>query len=588
MADRQSTLGEVAAAVADPRGASRGHLLAAHRLVFAALVVVALVSGYVGFAGYLHGNPQFGHNPLDLLYDDLQLFVLGPFPLQQGDTGPLPVALQIGRLVAPLVTVYAFVEAGRLFLTAEMQRWRTARARGHVVVCGSGATALALTRRFGELGATVVSIRPEALPDGPPRKFLVAGDARQPETLRAAGVHRAAALYACTDDTATNTVIALAARRMSKETGTELGVYALATDPDLCLALQARHLGQPRSAGGRFEFFNIDELAARKLFDDPPPPSTGPPNIVVIGASSFGRAVVVEQARRWRSRRVDTDPPPTITLVDENATEALAGITHRYPFVADVCRLRPHDDGVASLFGGPAGDRVPTMVFVCLDDEETSLRTALTVDRLWHGGPGSLVVRLERLSSLRDAFDGSAGDPLLDQVSGVLRLFGVVEAACDPGLIREDVTERLARVIHDRYRMARLRRGDSPDDNPSMVDWGRLPVTQRLSCRAQAEDMGRKLRAIGCTLAPRGGPGDDHQFADHTVELLAEMEHERWRAERTEAGWVFAERRADDQREHPDMVAWERLSTVARDKNRDAMRELTYVVGDAGFRIVQL
>ena len=578
-----STLWGGGAAVADPRGGSRGRLLAAHRVVFAVLVVLALVTGYAGFAAYLHGNARFGHSPLDLLYDDLQLFVLGPFPLQDGGTGPLPVTLQVARFAAPLVTVYAFVEASRLFLAAEVQRWRTQRASGHVVVCGSGATALALTRRFTELGARVVSIHQGP---APVRKFAVTGDARLPETLRAAGVHRATALYACTDDTATNTVIALAARRMARDSGTGLAVYALATDPDLCLALQARNLGQPRSAGGRIEFFNVDELGARKLFDDPPP-AAGPPHTLVIGASSFGRAVVVEQARRWRASRPGPEVP-SVTLVDENATEALADITQRYPFVADVCRLRPHDEGLAGLRTGPAGDRPPTMVVVCLDDEEASLRTALTVDRLWHGGPGSLVVRLERLSSLRDAFDGSAGDPLLDQMAGVLRLFGVVEAACDPGLIREDVTERLARVVHDRYRMARLRRGESVENNPSMVDWGRLPVTQRDSCRTQAEDIGRKLRAIGCTLAPRGGPGDDHQLAEHTVELLAEMEHERWLAERTEAGWRFAEQRADEQRQHPDIVAWERLSTVARDKNRDAMRELTDIVADAGFRIVQL
>jgi hypothetical protein len=557
--------------------------LAAHRIVFGVLVLVALVSGYAGFATFLRGNTVFQHTPLDLLYYDVQLFVLGPFPLQNGNTGPLPLALQIGRIAAPLVTVYAFVEAGRLFLAAEVQRWRTLRATGHVVVCGSGATALALTRRFGELGAKVVSIRPDPAPG---RRFVVTGDARLPETLRAAGVQRATALYACTDDTATNTVIALAARRVAGDSGVGLAVYALATDPDMCLALQARHLGQPRTAGGRFEFFNIDELGARKLFDDPPPPVPGQPHTLVIGAGSFGRAVVVEQARRWRASRPEPGVRPSVTLVDENATAALADITHRYPFVADVCRLWPYDEGLTSLFTG--GWQPPTLVVVCLGDEEASLRTALTVDRLWHGGPGSLVVRLERLSSLRDAFDRSAGDPLLDQMAGVLRLFGVVEAACDPRLIREDVTERLARVIHDRYRMACLRRGDSVADNPSMVDWGRLPVTQRESCRAQAEDMGRKLRAIGCTLAPRSGPGEDHQLAEHTVELLAEMEHERWFAERTEAGWRFAERRADEQREHPDLVAWERLSTVARNKNRDAMRELTDLVGDAGFRIVQL
>ncbi len=575
--------------MADFHGGVRGHLLASHRLIFGALIVIALVSGYLGFAAFLRGSTQFGHSPFDLVYDDLQLFVLGPFPLQQGGTD-FPVTLQIGRFVAPLVTVYAFIEAGRLFLAAELRRWRIQRIRGHMVVCGSGSMARLLAGRLVEAGHEVVTVQPSPVAAGRPGRGEVFGDPRLPEVLRAASVHRATTLYACADNTATNTAIALAAARTARRNGPDLAIYTPVADPDLCLALQARHLGRSRRSSTRFEFFNIDEVAARKLFTDQPPTSVDgrPPRVLVVGASSFGRAVVVELARRWRARQPTPSAVPTVVLVDEQASAAVAAITYRYQFVPQACDLRPFDGALAELLAKTDVDERPTTVFVCLADEEACLRTALTADTLWHAGAGSVTVRLGRLAGLRQAFDGAAGDSLLDEVDGVLRLFDVLDAACDPDLIREDLIERLARVVHDRYRVACGKRGEQLAGNASMVDWEHLSAALRRSCRNQAADVGRKLRAIGCTLAPRVTPGEDFDLTDDKVELLARMEQHRWMTERTEDGWTYGPARDEVARRHPDLTPWELLSTVAQAKNRDAMREFADIIADAGFRIVQL
>lgn len=573
----------------DQHGQIRTQVLALRRLIFAALVVVALCCGYVGFAVYLRGSVHFGHDPIDLLYDTLQLFVLGPFPLQQGG-GHYPLALQIGRLTAPAVTVYAFIEAGRLFLAAELRRMQIRRTRGHVVVCGTGSTATTLADRLRSSGQRVVSILPSAPGDTNPGRHRVHGDARMPDVLMAAGVNQASTLYACTDDTATNTVIALTASRIVSESGPGLAVFAQVTDPELCLALQARHLGLIRPLHLRLGFFNIDELAARKLFAELPaaPVDGRPQHALVIGASAFGRAVVVELARRWRIAPPDPANTPVVTLLDDRASAVAPELGYRYQFLEQTCRLQAHDGGLAELLDGTDSDVRPTWIFVCYDDEEKCLKTALTVDRLWHGGRGSMVVRLDRMAGLRAAFDGSGGDALLDEVSGVLRLFGVIEAACDPSLIREDLVERVARIIHDRYRITRLRRGDIPAQNPSMVDWEELPMTLRRSSRAQAEDLGRKLGAIGCVLAPRVAPGEEYSLTENSIELLAEMEHRRWLEERTGEGWLYSQHRRDAFRQHPDLRPWDRLSEDARDKNRDSVRELAAIVGDAGFRIVRL
>jgi hypothetical protein len=83
-------------------------------------------------------------------------------------------------------------------------------------------------------------------------------------------------------------------------------------------------------------------------------------------------------------------------------------------------------------------------------------------------------------------------------------------------------------------------------------------------------------------------PGGDFDLTEDNVELLARMEQHRWFTERTEDGWTYGPHRDDAARQHPDLTPWELLSTVARDKNRDSIREFADIIADAGFRIVQL
>jgi hypothetical protein len=70
------------------------------------------------------------------------------------------------------------------------------------------------------------------------------------------------------------------------------------------------------------------------------------------------------------------------------------------------------------------------------------------------------------------------------------------------------------------------------------------------------------------------------------VEKLAQMEHVRWMQERTAAGKVYGPRREGNQ--HPDLVDWQYLSETARDKDRDAIRELPAILGEAGFQIIRV
>lgn len=554
------------------------------RAAFAIAGGLSLLFGYIGLHQYIGDSAHF----TDVLYNAFQLFVLGAPPMDDG--GPYPILLEIARFAAPAVTFYAVVEAGRLLFATEAHRLRARRARGHVVICGAGPVAASLSRRLRASGERVVhvSVNRSDWPTGFRRGPLwVLGDARNPEVLRVAGVARARALYACTEDGATNTAIALAAGRHPRSER-PLTVYAHVHDQELCLALQARHLGTSRPPAIRLDFFNIDDLAARHLLATDPitPPPDRPPQFLVVGATDFGRAVIVEIARQWRVMPQATTLRAGVTLVDKSAPKVIDELTFRYPFLNKVCALIPYQN-LSEVLTEPDADP-PDRVFICYEDEQLALKTALTSDNLWRGRPGSVLVRQDQLATLQEAFDGARGERLFDEVSGTLRLFGVVDAACDPDLIHDDLGERLSRVIHESYLVARRRRDDAPDGTQALVPWPLLPDRLKRENRAQASDIGRKLRAIGCVLAPRVAAGGEHALRGGEVRLLAAMEHERWLAARLDEGWQYAETQDDDRMRHPAIRTWENLPEHLRTRNTDAIRELPTLLADAGFRIVRM
>jgi RyR domain len=250
-----------------------------------------------------------------------------------------------------------------------------------------------------------------------------------------------------------------------------------------------------------------------------------------------------------------------------------------------------------------AGDvrEPPDRLLVCHRDEEHALKTAMAAERSWRGRVRSVVVRLDSLWPYLRRPDptGAAGPPdptgpaarqgaaLLDAGTQVLRPFGVVAAACHPELIREDLIERLAHVIHERYRLGRRQRGEWTPGDPSLRPWPELSPRLQRANRAQAADIGRKLAAVNCAISPRFGPGGDAVLSEDDLEYLARSEHERWLADLQEAGWQFAPERSDDGKLHPGLRPWAQLPAPLRNRCHDAVRELSDILADAGFRIVR-
>ncbi|GIF10347.1 NAD-binding protein [Actinoplanes teichomyceticus] len=573
------------------RGEQRQPAVTLTRVVFALIGAAALVLGYVGLDEYLREGAPGSRDPLNLAYGTIQLFVLGSDPLEGGTR--FPPALQIARFAAPVVTLYAVVEAGRLLLATEMRRWRARRARGHVVVCGDTSVARTLAERLHLAGRRVVLVRER--PIGPlelrTRSLLgVQGDAREAEVLRGAAAGHAAVIYACTGSSAVNLAIAATAARLAGRDRRDLAIYAQIHEPDWALTLQARRLGAPDAAAQRLDFFQIDQLAVQVLLTRQPlpvRPGGTAPRVLLAGDSPLTRALLVELARHWRLRRDDPDRRVEVDFVAPDATRVLERIARRHAILRDACRIIPYEAGVAELLAEAAG--APTRydrAFICYADEKFGLQLALTEYRLWHRVVGDVVVAVDGLAELSDAFSPEHAPPLLDPLDGRLRLFSPAAAGCDPTLIAEDLSERLARLIHERYVVARLACGDRLGSRPAMAAWSDLDESLRRANRLQAADIGPKLRRAGCAIVPRDGGADDFRFTDREIEELARRESRRW----VEA--TLAEARASGvppARHHrPYLGEWDELPPEGRERCRSAIHDIPDILGEAGFQVVRL
>ncbi|MBB5872606.1 hypothetical protein F4553_006040 [Allocatelliglobosispora scoriae] len=151
--------------------------------------------------------------------------------------------------------------------------------------------------------------------------------------------------------------------------------------------------------------------------------------------------------------------------------------------------------------------------------------------------------------------------------------------------IHEDIVGLIARTIHDNYYAIQLSRGET---GPAVVPWDQLTQDKRDANLAQAGDIGRKLSLIKATVAPLVGPVEPFDFTSAELVQLAEVEHDRWVAERKSQGFRYGPVRDDAKKIHNSMKPYAELSPAEQQKDIDAISGIPKLLADVGLRIVRL
>lgn len=153
------------------------------------------------------------------------------------------------------------------------------------------------------------------------------------------------------------------------------------------------------------------------------------------------------------------------------------------------------------------------------------------------------------------------------------------------GYLLGEAAEVVARAIHSDYLRRRSNQGAAAD-HPSLAPWEYLPASLQESNRGQAMDIERKLAQVGCELVSDDpGKSQTFKFTNAEVELLAKLEHERWRTEREVAGWRYGTRKDTERKLSPDLISWELLPEEIREIDRGAVQGLPAALAAAGLAV---
>ena len=146
--------------------------------------------------------------------------------------------------------------------------------------------------------------------------------------------------------------------------------------------------------------------------------------------------------------------------------------------------------------------------------------------------------------------------------------------------------ELVARAIHESYIQQQMNAGVTPDMNPAMRPWSKLPPHLKDPNMRQAEDIGRKLQTIHCGIGFATNNDDlAFSFTKDEVDQLAKREHGRWMNEKLKKGWVYGTPRSDQDRIHDCLVPWDDLPLSQKEKDRNAILVLPIILSKVHLKI---
>jgi len=115
-----------------------------------------------------------------------------------------------------------------------------------------------------------------------------------------------------------------------------------------------------------------------------------------------------------------------------------------------------------------------------------------------------------------------------------------------------------------------------------MKPWKDLTEDLRGSNRMQAAAAATFLERAGFRIEQVETPIEPLALNVDEIEILAEMEHGRWVVDRLQQGYRYAEKRDLARKLHPDLVGWSKLADPVREWDRNAVRNWTRLLADAG------
>ncbi|RJQ55517.1 MAG: hypothetical protein C4521_01945 [Actinobacteria bacterium] len=378
------------------------------------LTLLALLLGFVGFREHftLLGEDR---SPWDCFYLSLQLFTLESGSI----VPPIPMELQVARLLAPALAVFAAVQAAVSVLQEQWQRLRTRFVRNHVIVCGLGQRGLRFAEQFAERGHSVVVVeRDEENPliercRQAGIRVLI-GDVMDPAALTRARLGASRYLVSVCAEDGTNAEVAAQALASTGDASRRgLAAFIHIVDLELCSLLRKKERTSAKDGSVRLEFFNVMESGARIMLHEVPVlrrarhAGDGLLHLVVVGLGSLGRSLVIQAANEWWLDHREDGSRLRVTVIDRAANEKVELLRIRCPRLEEACELvvlalekeSPEFERGEFLFDG-RGLCSAEAVYLCFEDDVHVVADALVLRHRMGSDEVPIIMRMTRQAGL--------------------------------------------------------------------------------------------------------------------------------------------------------------------------------------------
>lgn len=341
----------------------------------------------------------------------------------------------------------------------------------------------------------------------------------------------------------------------------------------------------------RTRVLSVPAVSARALMIDHPPFLTARTlghkriHALIVGFGQVGQTIARELIINCRTTYLD---PPQITVIDPQA-QALEGVLRvrapeldecaRFHFVTGAIGTHAVAPNAAHLAKAIAAGGPLTAAYICRDDDVEGLSAGAMLQSMLRGsdlGVAPIYVRLREADTLAEVSSGEHG-------LGRLTPFGDLDDIVEAIEFLSMTPDHAARAFSAAYR-ASLPAAEREDPaNRSARAWDDLDETFRQATRDAVAHIPAKMASaavdpglwVGVS-GPPPLPAEVRLFASPAeLEAMAELEHERWSAQRRMDGWRFGRIAKKDElrRLHPSLKPYDRLDDPTKEYDRVIVRE---------------
>jgi hypothetical protein len=170
--------------------------------------------------------------------------------------------------------------------------------------------------------------------------------------------------------------------------------------------------------------------------------------------------------------------------------------------------------------------------------------------------------------------------------SSNLRIYGIPSKVYSLEALTAGELDKKAKAIHLRYLEKRRTKPDFGSEDAD-ENWENLFQEYKDSNRKVADHMGVKLRGIGVEVVAKNDPRPEAVFREEELDILSKLEHQRWSADRSLAGWIYGKAKSASKRKTPYLTKWKKLTEEIKDYDREVVKSIPVVLGTLDLKMVR-